>query len=105
MTTGFPDCRAASTSVLAGSTPPMTSTTRSTSGSATTAAASPVKTPAGRSTGRGLAGSCTATRVTSSRSPVRAATASPFSAMSCHQRGTDVAAAEEPDPHVELPFT
>ena len=53
VTTGLPASRAVRIRVRAGSMPPMTSTTRSMSGSATTPAASSVSTPGARSTGRG----------------------------------------------------
>ncbi len=78
VTTGFPASRAANTRSLAGSRPPMTSTTRSTSGSTTTDAASSVKES---KPVRAFCRSRTATRVTSRRRPVRAAMVSPFSAM------------------------
>jgi len=79
VTTGLPAFRAVSTSSRAGSNPPMSSTTRSISGSATTDAGSSVKVwnPV-----RALVRSLTATRETSRRSPVRAAMVSPFSAIS-----------------------
>ena len=72
VTTGLPDCSAWVMSSRAGSMPPITSTTRSTPGSATTAWASRVRRPSGRTTSRSRDMLRTATFTTSSRTPVRA---------------------------------
>ena len=89
--------------VRAGSTPPMTSTTRSMSGSATMPAGSSVSTPGAKSTGRGRVTSLTATRATSRRRPVRAATASPLSATSCTSAAPTLPQPSSPMRTVELP--
>ncbi len=75
VTTGLPALRASRIRVRAGSIPPMTSTTTSTSGSATTEWASVVRTPAGSGASALADWLRTATAASSSRSPVRAAIA------------------------------
>ena len=71
VTTGLPALSASRMSWRAGSMPPITSITTSTSGSLTTEAASLVKRSVGRSTPRSLEALRTATRAISRRSPVR----------------------------------
>ena len=72
VTTGLPPRNADVMSSRAGSMPPMTSTTKSMDGSATTAWASRVSTPSARSTSRSRLRLRTATEPSSSRTPVRA---------------------------------
>src|SRR4051794_28374226 len=71
VTTGFPLIKASTMRVRAGSMPPITSTTMSTSGSPTTAAASSVKHRVGRGRLRSLSRWATATCATSSGTPAR----------------------------------
>ena len=97
-TTGLPDLSASRMSSSAGWTVPMTSTTRSISGSVTTDAASAVRIDVGTAGPRSRVTSRTATRVTASRSPVRASMSSPSAAMSSRERRADRPAAEQPDP-------
>src|SRR3954470_24089033 len=82
VTTGLPAASAPRISSRAGSIPPMTSTTTSTSGWLTTPAVSRVSTPSGSSTSRSRARLRTATATMSRRSPVRASMASACSATS-----------------------
>jgi hypothetical protein len=76
VTTGLPAFNACVMSVRAGSIPPITSTTMSMSGSATTLSASSVNTSAGRGTSRRFDRSRTATRVISIATPARCSTRS-----------------------------
>ena len=71
VTTGLSRSNAARTSSPAGSSPPISSHTMSTSGSSTTAIGSFTNADGGRGTSRALAGSRTATLRTSSRHPAR----------------------------------
>src|SRR5918999_4965941 len=71
VTTGLPERRASRIELRAGSTPPITSTTISTSGSPMTSSGSSVRRSGSRGTSRGLPGRRTATRRTSSRRPAR----------------------------------
>src|SRR5579859_622028 len=75
VTTGLPPLRASKIRPRAGSMPPITSTTTSIDGSATTAWASLVSTPPGRDTVRSRVVLRTATAASSSRRPVRASIA------------------------------
>ncbi|CAB4587420.1 unannotated protein [freshwater metagenome] len=72
VTTGLPSDSAVEMSSRAGSMPPMTSTTRSTSGSLTTAWASRVRSPSASEISRSRERLRTATLTTSRRMPVRA---------------------------------
>ncbi len=83
VTTGLPALRASRISWRAGSMPPMTSMTTSTSGSLTTEAASLVNRSRDRSTPRSLEALRTATRVISRRRPVRDSMPSACSWTSC----------------------
>ena len=73
VTTGFPDANAAVINSRAGSIPPMTSTTRSIVGSATTAWVSRVRSSLGTATSRSRERFRTATAPISREMPVRAA--------------------------------
>ena len=76
VTTDLPPSMAAVISVAAGSMPPISSTTMSTSGSATREAASVVSSSAGTWVGRGFDRSATAMPASSSRAPLWTASSS-----------------------------
>ena len=103
-TTGFPALRASRMSSSAGCTVPITSTTRSMSGSVTTEAGSSVRIDAGTAGPRSRPVSRTATRVTSRRSPVRASMSSPSAAMSSASADPTVPQPSNPM-RIVLPFT
>ncbi len=82
VTTALPDPSAVSSSDLAGSMPPITSTTMSMSPRLTRAVASVVSSPGSTATPRVRPGRRTATPATSSGAPIRAARSAAWSPIS-----------------------
>ncbi len=98
VTTGLPAASASRIRLRAGSMPPIASTTRSTSGSATTPWASRVRIVSSTSTSRWAERLRTATRVISSRMPGSHLDGVLLRPDEFDERTADVATAEQPDP-------